>query len=76
MDTAIIGAGDGAQLDAAFLDFEGLDLLGPMRGQAILQVDAGERGGKLAQIGGRGADQAGELPEAPVRRRDRGRRAG
>jgi hypothetical protein len=45
MDTAIIGPVTARSLDAAFLDFEGLDLLGPMRGQAILQVDAGERGG-------------------------------
>ena len=71
VDAAIIGAGDGAQLDAAVFDLQRFDLLGAMRGQAVLQVDAGERRGKLAQIGGRRADQARELAEAPMRRRDR-----
>ena len=37
----------------------------------MLQVDAGERGRELPQIGGRRADQAGELAEAPMRRRNR-----
>ncbi len=36
-----------------------------------MEIDAGERRGKLAQIGGRRPDQAGELAEAPMRRRDR-----
>ena len=39
--------------------------------RAQLQVDRGERGWKLAQIRGRRADQAGELTETPVSRRDR-----
>jgi len=48
VDAAIVGAGDGAQLDAAILDLQGFDLLGAMRGQAILQIDTGERGGELS----------------------------
>ena len=39
--------------------------------QPVLQIDAGERGRKLAQIAGGRADQAAELAEAPMRRRDR-----
>ena len=74
-DAAIVRAGDGAQLDAAVLDLQRLDLLGAMRGQAVLQIDAGERRRQLAQIGRRRADQAGELAEAPVRRRHRRLRA-
>ena len=74
-DAAIVGPGDGAQLDATIFDLERLHLLGAMRGQAVLQVDAGERRRKLAQIGRRRADQAGELAEAPVGRRDRRIRA-
>ena len=42
-----------------------------MIGESILQVDAGERGGKLAQIGGRRTHEASELAEAPVGRSDR-----
>jgi hypothetical protein len=41
-----------------------------LRGQAVLQVDRGERGRELAQIGGGRADLARQLAEAPVRRRD------
>lgn len=47
-----------------------------MRGQTILQIDAGKRGRELTEIGGRCADLAGELTEAPVRRRDGRVRAG
>jgi len=36
-----------------------------------LQIDRGQRGRKLAQIGSRGTDLAGELAEAPVCWRDR-----
>ena len=36
-----------------------------------LEVDAGERRRKLTQIGRRRPDQAGDLAEAPVGRRDR-----
>ena len=70
-DPAIVRTGDGAKLNAAVLDLERLDLLGAVRGQAVLQVDAGERRRELAQISGRRADQACKLAEAPVRRRDR-----
>ena len=71
VDAAIVRAGDGAQLDPAVVGLERLDLLGPMRGQPVLQVDAGERRRELAQIGGGRADQRGELAEAPVGGRDR-----
>ena len=69
-DAAIVRAGDGAQFDAAVLDLQRLHLLGAVRGQAVLQIDAGERGRELAQIGGRCADQARQLAEAPVCRCD------
>ena len=42
-----------------------------MRGETVLQVDAGERGRELAQISGGRADERSKLAEAPVRRRDR-----
>jgi hypothetical protein len=42
-----------------------------MRGQSVLEVDACEGRGELAEIGRGGPDQAGELAEAPVRRHDR-----
>jgi len=70
IDAAVIGAGHGAKLDAAIMRLERLHLLGAVRGQAVLQVDAGERRRKLPQIGGGGAHQRGELAEAPVGRRD------
>ena len=76
VDAAVVGPGDGAQFDAAVFDLQRLDLFGAMGGQAILQIDAGQRRRKLAQIGGRRADQAGELAEAPMGRRDRRVRAG
>ena len=75
-DAAIVRAGDGAQFDTAVIGFERLDLLGPIGRQAILQVDGGERRRELAQIGGRRADQAGQLAEAPMGRGDRRIRAG
>jgi hypothetical protein len=75
-DAAIIRPSDGPQLDATVFDFEGLHLLGAMRSQAVLEVNASQRRGKLAQIGRRRADQAGELTEAPMGRRDRRIRAG
>ena len=68
---AIVGAGDCAQFNASILDLEGLDQLGTMRGQPVLKVDAGERCWELAQIGGRCADKARELSEAPVCRHKR-----
>ncbi len=66
VDAAIVRAGDGAQLGPAVRHLQGLDLLGAMGREPILQVDAGERGRKLAQIRGRRTDKAGELAEAPM----------
>jgi len=70
VDASVIGAGDGAQLDTAIMGLERLHLLGAVRGQPVLQVDAGERRRELAQIGRRRAHQRGELAEAPVGRRN------
>jgi hypothetical protein len=70
VDAAVVRAGDGAQFDTAVIGFQRLDLLRPTGRQAILQVDRGERRGKLAQIGCRRADQARELAEAPMGRGD------
>jgi hypothetical protein len=47
-DPTVIRPGDGAQLHAAVVDLQRLDLFGAMGGQAILKIDAGERRGKLA----------------------------
>jgi hypothetical protein len=69
-DAAIVGACHRAQLDASVFDLERFNLRGAMGSQPILQVDAGERRGKLAQIGRRRTDQAGELAEAPMGRCD------
>jgi hypothetical protein len=41
-----------------------------VRGQAVLQIDAGERRRELTQVSGRRAHQAGELAEAPMGWRD------
>ena len=71
VDAAIVGAGHGAQLRAAIRDLHGLDLLGAVVGQTVLQVDPRQRRGQLPQIGRRRADEAGELAEGPMRRRDR-----
>ncbi len=71
VDAAVIGAGDGAQLRPAIAGLERLDLLGAVRAQAVLQVDAGERCRELAQVARRRADQRRELAEAPMRRSDR-----
>ena len=60
-DPAVIRAGHRPQLEATVLDFERLHLLGAVGGQTVLEVDRGERGRELAQIGGWRADQAGEL---------------
>jgi hypothetical protein len=76
VDTAIVGAGHSAQLGAAILGRVGLDHLGPVVGEAVLQVDAGDRGRELAQVAGGSADQARELAEAPVCRSHRLGRAG
>ncbi|GCC47557.1 hypothetical protein chiPu_0031622, partial [Chiloscyllium punctatum] len=53
VDAAIVWAGDGAQLDPAVFGFERLYLLGPVRGQPVLQVNARECGWELTEIGGR-----------------------
>jgi hypothetical protein len=71
VDPAIVRAGDGAQLGSPIFGFQRLDLLGSVRGKPVLQIDAGKRRGKLAQIGRRRTNQAGELAEAPMGRRDR-----
>jgi hypothetical protein len=63
-DAAIIGPGDGAQFDATIINLERLDLFGAVRGQAVLQINAGERRRELAEVGRRRSDQAGELTEA------------
>ena len=60
-----------AQFSATVGDFHRFDLLGAVVGQAILQVDACERRRELTQIGRRRADEARELAEAPMGRRDR-----
>jgi hypothetical protein len=65
-DASVIRPGDGAQLDATVFDLKRLHLLGAVRAQAVLQIDAGEQSRELAEIGRRRADQAGELAEAPV----------
>lgn len=39
VDAAIVWAGRGAQFGAAIRDLHGLDLLGPVVGQPVLQVD-------------------------------------
>jgi hypothetical protein len=70
VNPAIVGTGDCAQLNAAVVDLERLDLLGAMRAQPILQIDAGERRGQLTQICRGRADETRELAEAPMRRRD------
>lgn len=48
IDSAIVRTGDSTKLDTAILAFERLHLFGTVRSQAILQIDAGERRGKLA----------------------------
>ncbi len=76
IDPAIIRAGHRAQLHAAIGGLKRLDLLGAVGGQPILQIDAGQRGGKLAQIGGRRPDLGRELAEGPMVRLDGRVRAG
>ncbi|SEQ52698.1 hypothetical protein SAMN05428995_10510 [Loktanella sp. DSM 29012] len=71
VDATVVGAGHRAQFRAAIRDLHGLDLLGPVVGQPVLQVDPRQRRGQLAQIGGGRAHEARELAKAPMRRRDR-----
>ena len=67
VDAAVIGAGDGAQVDAAVVGFQRLDLLGPVGREAVLQVDPRQRGGKLPQVRRGRPDHAGQLAEGPMR---------
>ena len=80
VDPAIVGAGHGAQFQPAprngIVGFERLYLLGPVRGQSVLQVDRRERCRKLTQIGCGRAHLACQLAEAPMGRRHRRVRAG
>jgi hypothetical protein len=56
VDSAVVRAGDGAQLDPAVIGLQRLDLFGAMRAEPVLQVDARERGRQLAEVGGGRAD--------------------
>jgi hypothetical protein len=71
MDAPVVGAGHGAKLKAAIIRGVGLHHLGAMVGQAVLEIDAGDRRRQLAQIAGRGADQMTELPKTPMGGGDR-----
>ena len=75
VDPAIVGAGHGAQFQAAsgtaIFGLERLDLLGAVRSQSILQVDRSKWRRKLTQIGRGCPDLAGQLAEAPMGRRNR-----
>ena len=70
-DAAIVGAGHGAQFRAAIFRLERLDLLGAVVGQAVLKVDSRQRRRQLPQVRRRSANDAGNLAEGPMRRRDR-----
>ena len=70
VDAAIVGACHRAQFRAAIRDLHRLDLLCPVVGQPVLQVDPRQRRGQLSQIGRGGTDEARELAEGPMRRRD------
>ena len=50
-DAAIVRPGHGAKLDAAVIGFQGFHQFGAMRQQAVLQIDPGQRCGKLPQVG-------------------------
>ena len=70
-DPAIVGAGHRTQLGPPVLGLQRLHQLAAMREQPVLEIDAGKRRGELAQIARWRADEAGELPERPMGRRDR-----
>ena len=70
-DPSVIGSGDSPQFGATFMGLEELHLLTAMAQEAVLEVYSGERCRKVAQIGSRSPDQAGELTERPVGGRDR-----
>jgi hypothetical protein len=69
-DPAIIGAGRRAQFGAAAFGLQQFHLFAAMGDEAMLQVDPGKGGRKLAQIGGRRTDKAGQLAK-PVGRGNR-----
>jgi hypothetical protein len=71
VDPAIVRAGYSAQFNAAIVSLQRLDLLGPVRGQSVLQIDRRQRRWKLAQISRGRANLTRQLAEAPVGRRDR-----
>lgn len=71
VDAAVIWTGDRAQLHSAVVSLKRLDLLSPVVGEAILQVDTCQRRRQLAQIGSGRTDERRQLPETPVGRRDR-----
>src|SRR5260370_12708612 len=66
-DPAIVGAGDGAKLNAAIVGLERFDLFGSIGGKAILQVDTCEGSAKLPQVSGRTANPASLSSEATLR---------
>src|SRR3546814_5616975 len=49
-DAAVIGSSDGAQFGAALIGLQELYLFAAVRQQAVLEIDAGERGGQAPQI--------------------------
>ncbi len=57
-DAAIVRPGDRAQFGAPVIGLKALDQLGAMVGQAILQIDPGQRRGKLAHVAGGGGYQS------------------
>jgi hypothetical protein len=70
-DPAIIGACRRAQFGAAAVCLQQFHLFAAMGDEAMLQVDPGKGGRKLAQIGGRRTDKAGHLAKGPVGRGNR-----
>ena len=69
-NSPVIRARNRSKLKTAVFDLQRFDLLGAVRGKAILQIDAGERCRQLTQIGRGRTDKAGKLTEAPMCRRD------
>ena len=55
----------------AVIGLRRLHELGPVRQQAVLQIDSSERGRKLAHVARGRADQAAELAVGPMRGHDR-----
>jgi hypothetical protein len=65
-DAAIVWAGHGAQLDATVIRFQCRYLLGAVRKQAMLQIDACERRGRLPHVTGGRADKAGRAKKVVI----------